>query len=561
MEQSLKKTVAISLGINLFVLSLCLIFGNLRFGALDDYFMARILEGAYGDGYDVHMVFVNVLYGYTLLPLYHLFPSVSWYYVGELIAIFLSFSVVGYVIICKLGVKWGPVFALSLSAAFASDYYLVTQFTQCASALSASGFLMLIYAMEQQSETVSRIKKLAPYIVGFLLVAWGSVMRWDAFLMGLPFLGLTLFVQINWCWKNKVKVLFSLLLLLVVALGVHKINAIHYESQEYKTFMDFQPYRVTIGDFDNYDVNAAYEDLDELELSSDDLIRLRGWFFYDKEKFSMEKLFPIVRIIQSHKNQKSFHFLLKCSLAEMARYIHYPISWPWIFVCVLLFFVNRRKSWYVWGSFVVCLMLMGYLFMISRNVYRVENGFFLYASMLGIPFLKKVFWSPKKLNIIFFFVLAVVYTMSYCVDSSVRDICTGNKRENKSKLEDYQKVLQFIDNAPDSLVFLVSMQPFMGLAEQKDYPYVSEPFGSWKKIISTGYWTPYFPAIEQIIREKNIQNPIKDAVRDNVYVIADKFDDYLQENYYDSVHVDVVEKFEKISIDKYSVVESGKRNE
>ena len=71
-----KTATVYTLSINLFFLGLCLVFGNLRFGAIDDLFMSGILSGIYGEN-NVHLTFVNALYGYCLLPLYYVFPIIG----------------------------------------------------------------------------------------------------------------------------------------------------------------------------------------------------------------------------------------------------------------------------------------------------------------------------------------------------------------------------------------------------------------------------------------------------------------------------------------------------
>ena len=76
----IKRALAYSAVINLFFLILCLVFGDIKFGAIDDYFMAARLTGAFGTEYNPHLIFVNAIYGYALLPLYHLLPKIGWYY-------------------------------------------------------------------------------------------------------------------------------------------------------------------------------------------------------------------------------------------------------------------------------------------------------------------------------------------------------------------------------------------------------------------------------------------------------------------------------------------------
>ena len=107
----IKKALAFSAVINLFFLILCLIFGDLKFGAIDDYFMAARLTGAFGTEYSPHLIFVNAVYGYALLPLYHLFPTIGWYYIGEMTAVFISFFTIGYVLLRKMRANWGTLLA------------------------------------------------------------------------------------------------------------------------------------------------------------------------------------------------------------------------------------------------------------------------------------------------------------------------------------------------------------------------------------------------------------------------------------------------------------------
>ena len=155
----IKKALAFSAVINLFFLILCLIFGDLKFGAIDDYFMAAKLTGALGTEYSPHLIFVNAVYGYALLPLYHLFPTIGWYYIGEMFSVFLSFTVIGYVLLQRCGERWGIILATLFTAMFASDFYLVVQFTQCASILSAAGMLFFAYGVVSKKKSRRLLRK------------------------------------------------------------------------------------------------------------------------------------------------------------------------------------------------------------------------------------------------------------------------------------------------------------------------------------------------------------------------------------------------------------------
>ena len=254
----IKRALAYSVIINLFFLALCLIFGDLKFGAVDDYFMAARLTGALGTEYNPHLIFVNAIYGYALLPLYHLFPKIGWYYIGEMFSVFLSFTVIGYVLLQRCGERWGAILATLFTALFASDFYLVVQFTQCASILSAAGMLLFAYGVISKKKTLdchapngarndvrTSVTEAAPFVLGVALMLWGSVMRWQAFLMGMPFFCLGLLFILHDCWKVKIHVITGLAILFVGAFAMHNWDQSLYQAPEYEAFNKLQDSRVT----------------------------------------------------------------------------------------------------------------------------------------------------------------------------------------------------------------------------------------------------------------------------------------------------------------------------
>ncbi len=104
-------------------LLLYLTFGQIRHGSLDDYFMSSVLTGAYGSAYDVHTYFVNAAYGIFLKPFYVLFPKVGWYFLFELAGTFCAFTTFAYLVIHRLGSKYGIIVSAILLAALTPDFY------------------------------------------------------------------------------------------------------------------------------------------------------------------------------------------------------------------------------------------------------------------------------------------------------------------------------------------------------------------------------------------------------------------------------------------------------
>lgn len=548
-----RRAITYSVAINLFFLALCLIFGDLKFGAIDDYFMAARLTGALGTDYNPHLIFVNAIYGYALLPLYHLFPKIGWYYIGEMFSVFLSFTVIGYVLLQRCGERWGAILAALFTALFANDFYLVVQFTQCASILSAAGMLLFAYGV------ISRPKTVLPFVFGVALMLWGSVMRWQAFLMGMPFFCLGLLFILHKCWQAKFHVIFGLAILFAGAFDMHYWDQNIYKAPEYQDFIKFQGPRVTFGDNSNYNQNAVYEDAEELGLSGKDYHMLTSWILYDTEVFSVDSLMRYASLIPPYREKNEVRLIPQKLLNALAHSLRSPLFWVWFAFCIIVYCTQRRKFLYLWSSLALILALLAYLMAIGRLVYRVESGFWLYAAVLAVPLFGHFSLNiPRKLVAVVVSVIAVANVFVYATSGeTVRDPSSGKARTLAIEdTTDYAQVFDYIDKQPDKM-FLLSMNAFMRFSHHRNPPYLAEPIGAYRRTVSFGYWTPYLPEVTKSLTDFGVTNPMKNVVHDNVIVInEDRLGDFLQRHYYDSVAVDTLKVIGEMSFYKYRLVRS-----
>lgn len=561
-----KRAITYSLAINLFFLALCLIFGDLKFGAIDDYFMAARLTGALGTDYNPHLIFVNAIYGYALLPLYHLFPKVGWYYIGEMFSVFLSFTVIGYVLLQRCGERWGAILATLFTALFASDFYLVVQFTQCASILSAAGMLLFAYGVVEPSSTDCHapngarndIKKTVPFALGVLLMLWGSVMRWQAFLMGMPFFCLGMLFIFKDCWKVKWRVIAGLAILFVGAFAIHSWDQKIYQAPEYADFVKFQGPRVTFGDNGNYNQNAVYEDAEELGLSGKDMHMLTEWVLYDTEVYSVDSLARYASLISPYRDKNEVRLIPKNLLNALAHSLRSPLFWTWFILCLLIYATNRKRYMYLWLSLATVLALVAYLLAMGRLVYRVESGFWLYAAVLAVPLFGRFTLDiPRKLAYSILAIIAVANVFIYATSGEmVRDPSSGAMRTLAIEdTTDYTQVFDYIDSQPDKM-FLLSMNAFMRFSHHRNPPYLAEPIGQYRRTVSFGYWTPYLPEVTDALNDFGVTNPIKDVVHDNVIVLNEPhLVDFLQRHYYDSVTADTLKEIGEMTFLKYHLVQ------
>ena len=561
----IKRALAYSLVINLFFLALCLVFGDLKFGAIDDYFMAARLTGAFGTDYNPHLIFVNAIYGYALLPLYHLFPKIGWYYIGEMFSVFLSFTVIGYVLLQRCGERWGAILATLFTALFASDFYLVVQFTQCASILSAAGMLLFAYGVVSmdpiaslQDDRWKRFLNAVPFVLGVILMLWGSVMRWQAFLMGMPFFCLGMLFIFKDCWKVKWRVIAGLAILFAGAFAMHNWDQQIYQAPEYADFVKFQGPRVTFGDNGNYNQNAVYEDAEELGLSGKDFHMLTDWVLYDTEVFSVDSLAKYASLIPPYRDKTTKENIPQNLLNALGKSLHSPLFWTWFISCLLVFKKKKKRYMYLWMSLTVVLCLMAYLLTMNRLVYRVEGGFWLYAAVLAIPLFERFTLSiPRKLTCFILAVFAIANIYTYATSGEmVRDPSSGKMRTLAIEdTTDYAQVFDYIDNQHDKM-FLPSMNAFMRFSHHRNPPYLAEPIGQYRRTVSFGYWTPYLPEVTGALADLGITNPIKDVVHDNVIVLNEPYlVDFLQRHYYDSVTVDTLKVIGEMTFLKYRLVQ------
>ena len=569
----IKRALTYSFAINLFFLALCLIFGDLKFGAIDDYFMAARLTGALGTDYNPHLIFVNALYGYALLPLYHLFPKIGWYYIGEMFAVFLSFTVIGYVLLQRCGERWGAILAALFTALFASDFYLVVQFTQCASILSAAGMLLFAYGVISKKKALdcyapnrarndvrAHVTEAAPFVLGVILMLWGSVMRWQAFLMGMPFFCLGLLFILKKCWQAKFHVFIGLAILFAGAFAMHHWDQNIYKAPEYQEYIKFQGPRVTFGDNGNYNQNAVYEDAEELGLSGKDYHMLTNWVMYDTEVFSIDSLKLYANLIPPYRDSNPKQIIPQNLMKALGHSLESPLFWAWFAFCVLIYLTKRTRFLYLWTSLALILILMAYLLALDRLVYRVESGFWLYAAILAIPlFGRFTFDLPRKLTICIMSIVAIANIFIYFSSGEmVRGPSSGKARTLAIEdTTDYKQVFDYINSQPDKL-FLLSMNAFMRFSHHRNPPYLAEPIGIYRNTVSLGYWTPYLPEVKKALTDYGATNPIKDVVHDNVIVLNEpRLADFLQRHYYDSVAVDTLNVIGEMSFYKYRLVQTA----
>lgn len=554
-----KNSLLWAIFFNILFLLPYLAFGQIRHGSLDDYFMSSVLTGAYGSTYNVHLYFINAVYGYFLWPFYHFFPTVGWYFIFELLGTFFSFTAITYSLIEKVEGKVGKSLSIFVLAALTPDFYFQLSFTQCATVYTAAGILLVCNSDSK--------KKWLYALVGILFLIAGSVMRYEGFLLGVPFLVLSLFQQYFKSHKFHLSTAITICIAIASIYGLRTFDKNLYNNDNYRYYAEFQPIRAYFGDGSFYDDEATYDELEERDMNGIDFQFAKSWMFYDTRVLSIDSLQEIKKIAQNNLYEPNFKRLPMAFFLAISNAFTRTNGWCWALLCILLIFSSSKQAnMYPWISLTFIALSLGYLLWINRLVYHVESGVWLYAITSSIPFMDKSFFNSRvllKLEKIFpkfifsltlFFSIWGVYTQPILKQ-------TFSLIETPQMPDDWRSFVLYATKHPND-VFLLSFNRYKQLGEFKDPAYQAVKPGSWQNIFSWGYWNIYLPEMTKELSYRGIQNPICDITHSNVYTLEDNNKPSLQpfytKHYHKDLQVDTAKVFGSLMLLKYYIQEENK---
>ena len=549
LNRHIKRPLLTALALNAIFLIIGVILNGGEYCSLDDFFMASVMTGAYGGGLDPHFYFVNVIYGYILMPFYTLFPSVGWYGIFETLSIFASFIAIVYVLLKQFDKKFGLAFSLLLLSCVSCDFYLSIAFTQCSAALTASGIILF-------TRGASWKNRICMY-VGVALMLGGFVMRKEMFLLGTPTLGILLGLDFLKNRRIHIQPIIALVVLIAAVAALKAFDASHYKTDGYEQYAAYQPVRAMFGDGAYYDGDGVYDEMCERGMIGRDYRYLNSWYFYDRDVFSIDSLKPLIEIVKRNQFVPNYLKMPAAVVHAISDYILRPVVWCWAFTCILLI-LSRRKSVFTlpWFSLFIISLSYLYLLLVNRVVSHVESGIWLYATTMLFPFIDVDVFQGKRGDRLF---LAVI------VFSVVGIFLAGvgtffDKDSKKSELEVYDHMpnwnlfLEYAENHPDD-VFLLPFDRYKHLAAITGNPYKATPTGSFQNIFSTGYWNIYLPEMERQMNKRGVQNMFRDIKNDNVYVLNEEtsmsFVPFYADHYHETLVVDTLRSFGDMFLLKY----------
>jgi hypothetical protein len=582
-----QSSLGMALFINLCFIVLIFVFCDSKYEVSDDFVMASILSGAYGDGTNPHMIFVNVILGYILMPLYYLFPQVSWYYVFQIAVIFLSSVTITYLLFEWTERTSAKVLSILFIVVFTGEAYILVQFTKTAIFAIMAGALMFIWALFHK-------KGIGKTVWGAALCIVGVWIRFKTIYVAGMFILLMLAYEVVRqlmrqkatkafaVWLSKILVCGGILILLAYA--GRWLNAYSYSNEEaYSYFRKYNSARSQIVDYAVEDYNIYEEELRAIGISENDFYMITTWSFADNEVFSLETMEQIARIVRDKAAELRGGFTDVLNNIQSREFLKYPACIACLILLGLSIILNPKRWWLTLGSLAGSGGLLFYFSYIGRSVYRVEWAVFFAAFISGL-----YFWENQKesdasscqdsayiykvcTNILG--VLCVGSLVLYIPDREYRYIDsqsrkayidntfytswnygTGKMRKVVNKDKPENGLLEELENNEQNFYFLDFNTTIQTLYYEWP-PWEALPSGYYSNCLYLGGITTNFPEVNQILEEKEYSNPLKELVDDNVYLVDNKGVDlklnYLREHYYPEARAELYKEVDGYQIWKF----------
>lgn len=576
-----KSDIWFALVINIFFLGLVLICCDLKYEVSDDFVMASILSGAYGDSQNPQMIFVNVIIGYLLLPFYRIFPRVSWYFIAQLLLVFISSTSITWLLLKKVERIKAVMLSVLLILFFTNDAYILMQFTKTAMYAIMAGSMIFIWG-------IFREKKRIPVIYGGCLCLLGTMVRFSTIYIVGPYLifmiGYEVFLMMKkqGLQKNELKALFRWFVIIAIsgggligiAFGLNKLDSYTYHNdEEYGFFSEYNGARAGIVDIADYGYQVYADELQKIGISENDYAMLKKWGFADNEYFSLDKLQEISKIIKKYYKGREVTFENLLDSIQSREVQKYPIY----LVCILILFIGAffdyKKWWMSLTSIVAGMGLLMYFAYRERSIYRIE-----YCVFLGMFLSMIYFWEKKdsfvkeecglqnqlivnRMCVITITLCVLGNILVYIPDTSYQSITSDTRKEyidNKfyhswnynagkyrrvvNKYKPENELLKEFEQNPDNYYFMDFTTTIQTLYFEYS-PWKALPVGYYSNFSYLSGVTSNFPDVVKHLEEKEITNPLKSLVEENVYLVDNQNLglklDYLKEHYYPNVRAEL----------------------
>lgn len=573
----------LALLINGFFLLLVLLFCDMKYEVSDDFIMSTIISGVYTGRPNPHMIFVNIVLGYMLEPFYKIFPGISWYFLFQIIIIFVSSIVVTFVVLEKADKVKGVLLSIIFLLFFVNDMYILMQFTKTAMFVVISGSWLFLDALFYE-------KNRRRVLIGGGLCVIGTMVRFYVIYLAGGFLIFIIGYEVvkmiraqsdRRISRKKIgRIVIGGSILIGVSFGLNELDQCLYEKDEaYAFFREYGKARGEIVDYLDYGYEAYANELGEIGISENDYYMLKKWGFADNDFFTLERVQKTADIIKSYNRKQWSGWEAIIEKIQERKITNYPVFMANIFLLLLGLFLNYEK---LWTSVVVngigwCYIL--YFFIRDRNVYRTE-----FAVFLGVFLCCIYFWTEdKKKNVnyveirkkcgVVIIALCIVKSIIYLPDRTYMNVSSEEKKNYVENIffeswnydaRKYRKVVNKVECKSGLLdEFHNNSEKFYFLDFNTTIQTLYYEWSPWETVDNEDYQNYYylsgitsnFPAVVNKFEAEKVSNPLRDLVKEYVYVVDNYYVDiklnYLKEHYFPNARAELYKEVDGYQIWKF----------
>lgn len=140
------------ISINLVFFIICNMIFQLRYETVDDFTIMKIISKLDGT-YSCYSIYIHPILSFFIMLLYKTGININWYTVFILLLQFISFSLIGTILLNK-NKRIGSVFYLMIMSTMYCNLLLIINYTSVAAIVILSGIISILYYLESNKKSI-----------------------------------------------------------------------------------------------------------------------------------------------------------------------------------------------------------------------------------------------------------------------------------------------------------------------------------------------------------------------------------------------------------------------